>query len=389
MDQLNVTVFSKDASVNDPHISADIGLAYLLGEKVIATGMLEFFIKLMEPGSIKSVMVKLDVLIRFHARVPEVLETLEELKKNLIKGEKIKNRGKDMIVAMEKMKRMVEGAYAAQLKALGELDHWKKYTVLHQLVKNNDLYSLPSSNQDSEYEDEEEGYAALSSVFQHRLNSLYWPHPDYYFFLCHHVLDNGLRKQVSETAPANAEHKSLPLLYLFRIPDVLLLSPLEINHLRTTLQPVLAPVRQILKTLYAKLNEGEEDSLSHQWAAEMLAPVVPVLNEAIQGHPFIQTLIATNPLVPFYDVCLGLVNQEEIWRFYDALGQIPDETRAVLEEGLEPPERRYATRPFLMARPNLENLPYEPVLGTPSWMGKTEHSAPEETPNPERKILDL
>lgn len=389
METLPIAVFSWNLSISDTHIASDVGLAYLLGDKAIITGGIKSYIRLMAPGAIKNILAKVDVLIAFYARNSEMLASLQEIKKYLIEGGKIKIRSRQTIIAMENMKRTVDTAYENEIKHLAETDHWKKYTQLGQLVKDQHLVAMPSAFSDSELDSEKEGYIPLSWVFLNKLHKRECPYPDYFFFISHHVLNQSVRNRVAETAPENVEYTNLEPIFLFRIPDVMLLSPLELVHLRRELKSVLDPVREVFRLLYEKLDRGEDGEACYRRAGDMLESLTPLLQDAINSHLFIRKLIAADPTLAYYDVCLGLVNKEEIWQLYHALGEVSEETRVILESHVAPPEQKYVLRPYLMARPNLGKNPFEFVKGKPLWMQQKEPVLPKEEIPTKRKILNL
>lgn len=389
MEQLNINVYSLLKTCSYRQVAYTIAQAWLLGNKVVCTGDIYIPVHFDEDTRSLSLPDKLGLMLALYHNSPEHVAELLQMKKNWPELTKANNRPRGLIVRAEQVKRAillyVEALRTEYLQKLEE----RGFVKIRQILEG-DVLHVVASMADS-YEGRDEYNLPVSGFFRYQPGDDYWPHAPYYFFLPVQIFDRETRDKVKTMAPKDIRLPKLTMLFLYRIPDILLLSVAEMEQLRLYLDVFLAPLRTLLQTLFAKTEAGEDVEQCHAWVVENLAVVLSPLRHAIHNHPLVQTLVQANPTLTYFDVCLDFAHYHEIYLFFKVLDEIPKETEAVLEQELKRPELKNAYRPFLTARDNWEGLPYEAALEDPDWVKGNAPLPPnpDEEMNHKRKTLDL
>lgn len=364
--------------------------AWFLGDVVVCTGTLVQLLEMSEMGKFYNFEEKLDYLIKNSEDDDELLPSLLATRKSLAISRKIKYKGRDMIIALEKVKKSINAMYAEKVeKDIAQFEQYGYLKVIDLINQMRNIGFFPSRFRF--YEEKSQSYYPYSQAFLNTIDDFRWKplstfplrssivvyHPD--------IQD----KWKNEFCP---EYEPVKPVFLYRLPNIMALEVSELKVLKLRYDADMEPIREAIVQISQKAtvdNCPPQDLLTEM--EENLQETLTGIREKILNDPLCRMLQNADSNPYYTDLYVSLVPHHFNWVLEKLHHSLPEETLEVMEAERAKETEPKPWVPYILLVPKQGNGPWKNALTEPEWRPfvKDKDLPDEESPGMARKVLDI
>lgn len=371
-------------------IGIEIVNAWFLADMTVCSGTIFQTLRLANISQHYSFEDKLDYLIRRAGNEDGFVDTVVNMRKTYYLSKKVKNKTREMIIAQEKVKRVIEPIFMDL--AQKEMDLFAKYgynKIIDLTGEARTIGYYPAFYE--QYERKEPGYYPYSQVFLNTIKEEHWQ-PDSTYNMRNNWLVYNPEIQEGLKTEFGPDYDTPKPMFLYRVPNLVALEVSELMVLKLRFDSAMEPVREAIAKLANRLKEGTK--LPQECLADTeneLSETLTSLREQLLNDPLNQYILNADPNQYYTDLYLGVVPHHFNWVLEKLLGSLPSDTLQVLEADRAKETETKPWVPYILMVPKAADGKWQPALTEPEWnpVPKVQEKPMEEPLPSARKTLDI